>query len=139
VTEDVPKGIGRAVSSRQIEQLIDELIMLANIIFDSSRLPLADHVHGLVSCNRPPGCLELAKALPGLHSSFDRSMILPQDIVQILDRSMSAAPAQGSFRFHCCNRRVVEARLIGVDDAGLRMRWIVERLAEHTFGRRSIT
>ena len=30
-----------------------------------------------------------------LHSSFDRSMILLQDVVQILDRSMAAAVAQG--------------------------------------------
>ena len=45
--------------------------------------------------------LELAKALLGLHASFDRSMILLQDVVQILDRSMAAAAAQGSFRFHC--------------------------------------
>jgi hypothetical protein len=35
----------------------------------------------------------LAKALLGLHASFDRSMILLQDVVQILDRPMSAAAA----------------------------------------------
>jgi len=29
------------------------------------------------------------------------------DVVQVLDRSMPAAAAQGSFRFHRCNRRVV--------------------------------
>jgi hypothetical protein len=65
-------------------------------------------------------------------------MILLQDVVQVLDRSMSAAAAQGSFLFHSCNRRAVEAALIGVDDAGLRMRWIVESLAEQAFGRCSI-
>lgn len=32
----------------------------------------------------------------------------------------------------------VETGLIGVDDAGLRMRWIAESLAEQVFGRRSI-
>jgi len=65
-------------------------------------------------------------------------MILLQDVVQILHRSMSAAAAQGSFRFHCCNRRIVEASLIGVHDARLRMRWIAEGLAEQAFGRRGI-
>jgi hypothetical protein len=52
---------------------------------------------------------------------------------------MAAAPAQGSFRFHCDNRRAVEAGLISVDDPGLRMRWIAERVAEQAFGRSGIT
>jgi len=65
-------------------------------------------------------------------------MILLQDVVQILDRSVSAASAQGFFRFHCGNRCAIEAGLISVDDAGLRMRWIAERLAEQPLGRRGI-
>jgi len=82
--------------------------------------------------------VERAKALLGLHSSFDCAMILLQDVVQILDRSMAAAPAQDSFRLHAGNRRAVEAGLIAFDDAGLRMRWIAERPAEQAFGRRGI-
>jgi len=98
------------------------LILLSNIIAaDPPRLPLPDHVHRFVSLNRSPGSLELAKVLLGLHSSFDCSMILLQDIVQILDRSMSTAATQDSFLFHSWNRRAVEARLIGVDDPGLWM------------------
>jgi len=46
-------------------------------------------------------------------------MILLQDVVQILDRSVSAAAAQGSFRFQSGNRRAVETGLISVDDAAL--------------------
>jgi len=33
------------------------------------------------------------------------------------------------------NRRAIETGLISVDDPGLRMRWIAERLAEQAFGR----
>jgi hypothetical protein len=51
---------------------------------------------------------------------------------------MSAAPAQGSLHFHRCNRRVVEAGLIGVDDTRLRMRRIAERLVEQALGRRGM-
>jgi hypothetical protein len=40
--------------------------------------------------------VKFAKGLPGFHPAFDRSMILLQDVVQILDRSMSAAEAQGT-------------------------------------------
>jgi len=87
-------------------------------------------VHRFVSFNRSPGRLKLAKALLGLHSSFDGSMILLQDIVQILDRSMSTAAAEDSFLLHCWNRRAVEARLIGVDDPRLWMGWIAESLAK---------
>ena len=59
-------------------------------------------------------------------------------LLQILDRPIAAAATQGSLRFHSSNRRAVEASLIGVDDAGLRMRWIAERLAEQALGRRGI-
>jgi hypothetical protein len=51
-------------------------------------------VHRLISLNRSPRREEFTKALLGLHSSFDRSMILLQDVVQVLDRPMSAAAAQ---------------------------------------------
>jgi len=123
-------------SQAAFEQLVDELILFANIdAADPPSLPLPNHVHRLIPFNRSPGRLELAKALLGLHASFDRSMILLEDVVQILHRSMTAAAAQGSFLFHICNRRVVEASLIGVDDAGLRMRWIAESLAEQALCR----
>src|SRR5215467_1938248 len=110
------------VSGRQIEQLVDELILFTNIIAAAPpRRPFSDHVHRFVSLNRSPGCLELAKVLLGLHSSFDGSVILLQDIVQILYRSMSTAAAQNSFLFYSWNGRAVEACLIGVDDSGLWM------------------
>ena len=127
------------VSGSQIERLVDEPILLASIIAaDPARLRLPDHVHRFVALNRSPGRLILAKALLGLHASFDRAMILLQDVAQILDRPMSAAAAQGSFLFHRGNRRAIEAGLIRVDDAGLRMRWVAESLAEEACGRRSI-
>jgi len=128
------------MSGRQIEQLVDELILSTNILAaDPPRLPLPDPVHRFVSLNRSPRRLELAKVLLGLHSSFDGSMILLQDIVQILDRSMATAAAEDSFLFHCWNRRAVEACLIGVDDPGLWMGWIAESLAKQPFGSRSIS
>ena len=61
-------------------------------------------------------------------------MVLLQDIVQILNPSIVAAAAQSSFLFHSCKRRELEVALIGVDDAGLRMRWIAERLTEQALG-----
>ena len=74
------------VSGRQIEQLVNELILFTNILAaDPPRLPLPDPVYRFVSLNRSPRRLELAKVLLGLHPALDRSMILLQDIIQVLD------------------------------------------------------
>src|SRR6201987_3958860 len=100
--------LGGEVSGCQIEQSVDELILLANIsAADPTRLPLADPVQCLVSRNCSLSCAELPKALLGLHTSFDRPMILLQDVVQILHRSMAAAAAQDSFRFYSGNRLAI--------------------------------
>ena len=128
-----------SVSCSHLEQLVDELNLSPNIrTAHPPRLPLPDHVYCLVSLDRSARRVEFTKALLGLHSSFDRSMILLQDIVQVLDRPVAATASQNSFFFHCWNRRAVEACLIGVDDAGMRMRWIAESLAKQPFGRRGI-
>src|SRR5689334_2454365 len=107
------------------------------MVADPPHLPFPNHMHRL-ALDRPPRRPELAKVLLGLYASFDRSMILLQDVVQIWDRSMAAAVAQGSFHFHSGNRRALEAGLIGIDDARLGMRWLAESLAEQAFGRRGI-
>ena len=92
--------VGGDASGRQLEPIGDELILLADLIVaDAPHRPFADHVHRLVNFNRSPRSSELAKALLGLHSSFYHSMILLQDVVQILDRSMAAAAAQQLFQF----------------------------------------
>ena len=78
-----------SVSCSHLEQLVDELILLPNIrTVQPSRLPLPDHVHGLISLDRSTHRREFTTALLGLHSSFDRSMILLQDAIQVLDRPM---------------------------------------------------
>ncbi len=52
----------------------DETVLLPLPVL---RLPLPDHVHGLVALDRSPRRVEFTKALLGLHASFDRSMIAP--------------------------------------------------------------
>ena len=54
--------------------LFDELNLLPNIrTVQAPRLPLPDHVHGLVSLDRSPRRVEFTKALLGRHASFDRA------------------------------------------------------------------
>ena len=90
-----------AVSCSHPEQLVDELNLSPNIrTAHPPRLPLPDHVYCLVSLDRSPCRVKFTKALLGLHSSFDRSMILLQDVVQVSDRPVAAAASQDSFLFH---------------------------------------
>ena len=89
-----------SVSCNHPEQLVDEVNLLPNIrTVHPPRLPLPDHVHGLVSRNRSPRRVEFTKALLGLHASFDRSMILLQNVVQVLNKPVAATASQDSFLF----------------------------------------
>ena len=90
-----------AVSCSHLEQRVDELNLSPNIrTAHPPRLPLPDHVHGLVSLDRAPRRVKCTKALLGLHASFDRAMILLHDVVQVVDRSVAAPAPQDSFRLH---------------------------------------
>ena len=90
-----------SVSCGYLEELVDELDLLPNIrTAHPPRLTLPNHVDGFVSLDRSPRCVEFTKALLGFHSSFDRSMILLQDVVQVLNRAVAATAAQDSFLLH---------------------------------------
>jgi hypothetical protein len=82
-------------------------------------LPLPDHIHRLVPLNRPSRNLEFPESLLGVYLTLDSSMVLLQDVVQILHRPMSASPPQRSFLPYVWDRRTVDRCKIGVDDAGL--------------------
>ena len=67
-----------------------------------SRSVKAKYGPGQISQGVPsPGPLrvESTKALIGLPSSFDRSMILLQDVVQVLDRPVAVTASRDSFLF----------------------------------------
>ena len=90
-----------SVSCRHLEQVVDELNLSPHIrTAHPPRLPLPDHVHGLVALDRSPRRVECPKALLVLHASFDRSMILLQDVVQVLDWPVAATASQESCLFH---------------------------------------
>src|ERR1035441_2789195 len=91
-------SICRAFLGCQIEKAIDELNLKKKIIScHPSSLPLPDHVDCFVALNRSPCCLKFSEALFGVHSTFDGSMILFQNVVQVLHRSVSTAGAQRPF------------------------------------------
>jgi hypothetical protein len=77
-----------------IEKTVDELNLTKKIIScHPSNLPLPDHVDCFVALNRSPSRPEFSEALLGIHSTFDSSMILFENVVQVLHRSESTAVA----------------------------------------------
>ena len=75
-------AVKAAISSDQVEELVDELNLMPNIVpIYPPSLALPDHVDGFVALNRSPGCLEFSESLFRFHAPLDRSVILLQDIV----------------------------------------------------------
>ncbi len=84
----------RAFLSCQIGKGVDELNLPKKIpSCHPSNLPLADHVDCFVALNRSPSRLEFSEALLGVNSTFDGSMVLFENVVQVLHRSVSTAVA----------------------------------------------
>jgi hypothetical protein len=78
----------------QIEKTVDKLNLTKKIIScHSSNSPLPDHVDCFVALNRSPSRPEFSEALLGVNSTFDGSMILFENVVQVLHRSVSTAVA----------------------------------------------
>ncbi len=93
-----------------------------------SNLPLPDHVDCFVALNGSPGCLEFSESLFGVHSTFDGSMILFEDVIQVLHGSVSTTMAQCSLLLTVEDRGAIDRRQVGVDHSRLRMGSIAERL-----------
>ena len=101
-------SVCRAFLGSQLEKAVDEPNLSKKIIscYPLS-LPLPDHVDRFVALNRSPSRLEFSEALLGVHSTFDGSMILFENVVQVLHRSVSTAVAQRAFLLTVRNRGAV--------------------------------
>src|ERR1035441_4249924 len=109
-------SVCRAFLGCQIEKVVDELNLTKKIIScHPSSLPLPNHVDCFIALNRSPSRLEFSEARLGVHSTFDGSMILFQNVVQILHTSVSTAGAPRSFLFTVVDRRAVNRCQVGAD------------------------
>ncbi|MGA9243643.1 MAG: hypothetical protein WBW03_16875 [Silvibacterium sp.] len=91
-------NVCRAFLGCQVEEAVDELNLPKKIIScHPSNLPLADHVDCFVALNHSPSRMEFSETLLGVHAAFDGSMILFENVVQVLHRSVSTAITQRSF------------------------------------------
>jgi hypothetical protein len=79
----------RAFLGCQVENAVDELSLSKKIIScNPSNLPLPDHVDCFVALNRSPSRLEFSEAPLGVHTTFDGSMILFENVVRVLHLSL---------------------------------------------------
>src|ERR1039457_2434928 len=128
-------SVCRAFLGCQIEKAVDELNLKKKIIScHPSNLPLPDHVDCFVALKRSPCCLEFSEALLGVYSTFDGSMILFENVIQVLHRSVSTAVAQRPFLFTVRDRRAINRCQVGVDHSRLGMGSIADRLAKEPLG-----
>ena len=92
-------SVCRAFLRCQIEKAVDELNLAKKVVScHPSNLPLPDHMNRLVTLYRSPSRLEFSEALRGVHSTFDGSMILFENVVQVLHRSVPTALADWDAR-----------------------------------------
>ena len=133
-------GVCGAFLSCQIEKTVDELNLPKKIIScHPSNLPLPDHVDCFVALNRSPSRPEFSEALLDVHSTFDGSMILFENVVQVLHGSVSTALAQCPFLLTVGDRGAVYRCQVGVAHSRLAMGWIAERLAKQALGSVGVT
>ena len=124
----------------QVKKAVDELNLTKKIIScHPSNLPLADHVDCFVALNRSPSRPEFSEALLGVHATFDGSMILFENVIQVLHGSVSTALAQRPLLLIVGDRGAVNRRQVSVDHSKLRMGSIAERLAKQALGSIGVT
>src|SRR5450755_552066 len=73
---------------------------------------------------------EIPETLLGVDPAFDRAMILLDDLVEVLDGSMTTSPAKRPFLLKSRDGGDVDRRKIRIDDARLWMRKSAQSLAK---------
>ena len=86
--------VDAASSGGQFEELVDELNLTPNIrSAHPPNLPLPQHVHRLITLNGSLRRLEFSEPLLGVHPAFDRSVVLLENVVQVLYGSVPTTAA----------------------------------------------
>jgi hypothetical protein len=72
------------------EQLSDEPDLTPNVVsLHPPNLPLPYHVYRFIALNGSSGRVKFPEALLGVDPAFDRAMVLLEDVIQVLDGSMT--------------------------------------------------
>ena len=104
------------------------------ILRQPSHLSLADHVHRLDTLNRSRRRIERAKPLTGSYPSFDRSVILLHDVVQVAHWPAPASSSELSGALEFCNDLWIGRISIYIDHSWTRVANGPQCLPEKAFG-----
>jgi hypothetical protein len=105
-------------SGGRFEELVDELNLTPNVSSaHPPNLPLPHHVHRLITLNGSLRRLEFSEPLLGVHPAFDRSVVLLQNVVQVLYGSVPATAAKCPFLLYVGDGRAVDRCQVRIDNA----------------------
>ncbi len=91
-------SVDAASSGGQFDELVDELNLTSNISSaHPPNLPFPHHVHRLIALDRSLRRLEFSEPLLGVHPAFDRSVVLFENVVQVVYGSVPATAAKCPF------------------------------------------
>jgi hypothetical protein len=86
------------MSGRHLEQFVDQLSLSSDIrTAHPPRLPIPNYVHRLITLHRAMRHLELSVPLLAPNPAFRRSVVVYQDTVLILHRSVLASAVKSRF------------------------------------------
>ena len=104
-----------------------------------SHLAFPDHVHCLVSLDRPPRPVKRLEPLAGIDPSFDRPVVLLHDMVQVGTDTTTAATAEFALSLQFRYNVGIGGVAIDIDDPGPRVTGSSQGLLEKALGGSSVT
>jgi len=108
------------VSGGELKQSVDESIVLPDILRAySSDLTFSKDVDRFIALDGSPRRLKFTESLLGVHAPFYRSVVLLENVVQVLDGSMLAAASQRHILLHVGDSGAIDGSQIRVDHARL--------------------
>ncbi len=123
-----------ASSAGEAEHPFDEPVLRSDVTLHPPNLSLLNLVHRRVALNRPPRTTELAKMLLGTDPFFGGAVILLQNVVQVLNRPMTAALSQDFFLLGFVNRCRITLGLVGINHPWVGMRGVCQRPGKQRLG-----
>jgi hypothetical protein len=104
----------------------------------SIRLAFADHMNRFVAGDRAPSAPKRTEMLAGANPAFDGPVILFENIIKVLHRSMPAILLQSTLGFELHNCRWITGVLVGIDDPRHSMALPSQSFAQKALSRRCI-
>src|SRR5215471_21423976 len=138
-TEFPPVSVPRTSFHTESEEFIEEEDQSQHVPFGQPpHLAFPDHVHYLISLDRPPCPVKGSEPLAGIDPSFDRSMILFHDIVQVRTGTTATPTTKFALQLQFRHNLGIGRVAVDVDHPGPRVTRGMQGVLEETLGGSSI-